>query len=228
MKTQFNGLSEQYASKPEAYYELDRAEMLPFIPKSCKSLLEVGCSSGAFGELVKKQIPDCTVWGIEPDTQAAETAAARLDKVINKEFSPDLPELQGQRFDVICFNDVLEHLTDPEMALLDAKPFLAPHGEVVASLPNILFFYQITQILIEQDWRYEESGIMDNTHLRFFTKKSIRRMFEKSGYRIEEITGINPSYGLKYTIANTLLLGRLADWKYIQFAVQARPQDAVS
>lgn len=222
MKAQFNNLSEQYASKPDNYYELERAEMLPFVPESCKSVLEVGCSSGAFGELLKKQRPNCIVWGIEPDRQSAHNAELRLDHVIHGEFSADHPDLRDRQFDVICFNDVLEHLTDPERILTDCKRLLAPHGVVVASLPNILFFYQITKILIEQDWRYEESGIMDNTHLRFFTKKSIRRMFENSGYRVEEITGINPSYGLKYIIANALTFGKLADWKYVQFAVRSR------
>jgi 2-polyprenyl-3-methyl-5-hydroxy-6-metoxy-1,4-benzoquinol methylase len=116
----------------------------------------------------------------------------------------------------------LEHLVNPELVIKELKRFLSPNGVVVASIPNILFFYQIFRILIEEDWRYEDSGILDNTHLRFFTKKSIIRMFEMSGYQVTKIMGINASPGWKYRVANTLTLGRLNDWKYVHFAVQAR------
>jgi 2-polyprenyl-3-methyl-5-hydroxy-6-metoxy-1,4-benzoquinol methylase len=225
MTTSHENLSKQYSSKPEGYYGFSRPEILPFVPGRCKRILEVGCSSGAFGTLVKESIPGCIVWGIEPDSNAAAIASTRLDRVINGVFSADVPELSGQTFDAICFNDVLEHLANPEKALLECKTLLAENGAVIASLPNILFFYQISKILIEQDWKYEDAGIMDNTHLRFFTKKSIVRMFESAGYNVNKIEGINASYGFKFKVANFLTAGWLTDWKYVQFAVQAQPSN---
>jgi 2-polyprenyl-3-methyl-5-hydroxy-6-metoxy-1,4-benzoquinol methylase len=223
METQYNNLAAEYSSKPEEYYDLSRDEMVAFVPKSSQMILEIGCSSGAFGSLLKKAMPGCKVWGIEPDERAAEIAVTRLDRVIQSTFPARIPVLEGQTFDVICFNDVLEHMANPELALRECHSLLNNNGVVVASLPNILFFYQITKILIEQDWRYEESGILDNTHLRFFTKKSIVRMFESCGYNVLGIAGINASYGMKFSIANMLTLGRLNDWKFVQFAVQAEP-----
>ena len=221
MDNQYSELAGQYNTKPEGYYELSRPEMLDFVPAACKSILEVGCSSGAFGALLKERDPACEVWGIEPDAEAARKASTRLDRVISKPFSSDVEELKGKRFDAICFFDVLEHLVNPEKALRDCRNFLNEDGVIVASIPNILHFYQISEILIQQDWRYRDEGIMDNTHLRFFTKKSIVRMFETCGFTVRRIEGIYASFGLKYTIANLLTLGRLADWKYVQFAVQA-------
>jgi 2-polyprenyl-3-methyl-5-hydroxy-6-metoxy-1,4-benzoquinol methylase len=212
----------EYSKKDSSYFSLPRTEILPFVPQDAKRVLDVGCSAGYFGEALKAERPDTEVWGVEPNREAANLAKERLDNVINGLFDVAMPELAGQTFDAVVFNDVLEHLPDPERVLRDIRQILRPNGFVVASIPNILHFYQIMEILLEQDWRYRESGILDNTHLRFFTRKSIERMFSECGYSIERIEGINPSYGLKYQAMNLLLLGRLRDWKYIQFAVCAR------
>lgn len=222
METQYANLSDQYGAKPASYYELSRPEMVRFVPAGSRRVLEIGCSSGAFGALLKQEIPDCKIWGVEANPAAAAVAATRLDRVITGTFSSRLPELEGSRFDAICFNDVLEHMANPENALVECRSLLAPNGVVVASLPNILFFYQIAKILLEQDWRYEESGIMDNTHLRFFTRKSIVRMFEECGFEVSRIEGLNSSFGFKYKLFNLLTLGFISDWKYIQFGLQAK------
>jgi 2-polyprenyl-3-methyl-5-hydroxy-6-metoxy-1,4-benzoquinol methylase len=221
--TQYIALEEQYSGKQGGYYEMERAEMLPFIPGSASSVLEVGCSSGAFGGLIKKTRSGVVVWGIEPNPEAVGIATGRLDNVICGIFQSSMPELEGKKFDCIVFNDVLEHLVDPEQALIVSKEYLTAGGTVVASIPNILFFYQMLEILIEQDWRYRDSGILDNTHLRFFTKKSIIRMFEKCGFEISTIEGISASYGLKYRLINLLTLGHIKSWKFVQFAIQAKP-----
>lgn len=213
---------------PEVYYDLTRDEVLPYVPLSASKVLDVGCSAGGFGSQIKARNPDAVVWGVEPVSEIAARAATRLDHVINGMFDASSPEFDGQRFDAICFNDVLEHIETPEQTLVDAKKLLSENGVVVASIPNILFLFQIARILISRDWKYEPSGIMDRTHLRFFTKKSIMRMFEESGYEIVKIEGFDPKFALKhhvaFFIANVLTLGHVKDWKYIQFAVQARPR----
>jgi len=222
MDIQYESLTERYSSKPEGYYEIQRPEMLPFIPDGVSSMLEVGCSSGGFGKLVKARRSSCEIWGIEPSPAAAAVASKRLDNTICGIFKAGMPELEGKQFDCIVFNDVLEHLVNPDQVLQDSKQYLSKTGVVVASIPNILHFYQIMQILIRQDWKYEAQGILDNTHLRFFTKKSIIRLFEESGYEVELIRGINASVGLKYKVANAITFGHLIDWKYVQFGVRAR------
>lgn len=70
--------------------------------------------------------------------------------------------------------------------------------------------------------KYTDSGTLDYTHLRFFTKKSIVRLFEKCVYEITKIEGINAAAGKKYKIINALLLNRLKDWKFMQFAIRAK------
>lgn len=221
MKTDYENLKNEYAAKDADYYEQDRREMLEFIPPAAKTILDVGCGSGIFGQIVKQKI-NCIFWGIEPDPESAEKASVRLDKVINDIFSGDLTEIKDKSFDVICFNDVLEHLANPEEILELCRDKLTEKGIVVASIPNILFFHTMVDIIIRQDWKYADAGILDRTHLRFFTKKSIARMFENSGYEIIRMSGINASAGIKYKLANFLLLNHLKDWKYLQFAVQAK------
>jgi len=227
MESQYTDLNAQYATKAETYYELSRPEMVEFIPESAKKVLEVGCSGGGFGALLKKERPDVEVWGIEPSEDVAGKASEKLDKVICGTFQAGLAELQGQKFDCIVFNDVLEHLVNPEIALKDSKQYLSENGTVVASIPNILHFYQIWAILKDQDWKYEESGILDNTHLRFFTKKSILRLFENCGYEVTRLDGINPSYGHTFSIFRLFTLGHISDWKYVQFAIQAKSVIAI-
>jgi 2-polyprenyl-3-methyl-5-hydroxy-6-metoxy-1,4-benzoquinol methylase len=222
MDEQYRDLAGQYAAKPDDYFGHFRPEILRFVPEGCKSVLEVGCGAGAFGESLKDARPDCEVWGIEPDAEAAKKASLKLDHVIHGTFSADSPELRHKRFDVICFLDVLEHMTNPEKALTECKSLLADNGVVVASIPNILHFYQIGEILYHQDWRYREEGILDTTHLRFFTKKSILRMFREAGFGKVNVFGINPESGFRFKVANAILLGRISDWKFVQFAVQAR------
>jgi 2-polyprenyl-3-methyl-5-hydroxy-6-metoxy-1,4-benzoquinol methylase len=221
MDSYYSQLATQYSDKDGDYYAQERSEMLSFIPENISLLLDVGCSSGAFGKLIKDSRPGCEVWGIEPDPEAAKVADQRLDKVINGVFQNDNPDICGQKFDAIVFNDVLEHLVDPLTVLKQATTLLSENGQVIASIPNILFYNQILQIVFREDWKYQESGILDYTHLRFFTKKSILRMFDKAGLQVTRIQGINAEIGLRWRLFNLLTLGRRRDWKYTQFATCA-------
>jgi 2-polyprenyl-3-methyl-5-hydroxy-6-metoxy-1,4-benzoquinol methylase len=224
----YSNLTEQYSSKGEGYYEAARSEMLEFIPLGASTFLDVGCSSGVFGAELKKSYPSATVWGIELDKQAATAARLKLDHVIEGSFEAGLPELEEKKFDCIIFNDVLEHLVNPGQILLECKNYLSDGGNVVASIPNILYWPAMYEIIRHQDWRYQDSGILDNTHLRFFTKKSAVRMFEDAGYEVSRCEGINPLVMKRYTIANFLLLDHLRDWKYLQFAIVANPKEIVN
>lgn len=216
-------LSDDIKLRTEGFYAYERAELLPFVPENISIVLDVGCSSGVFGALLKKIRPGIEIWGIEPSQTSAMGASRVLDKVFVGGCPGAFAELGNQRFDAIFFNDVLEHLVDPYQVLEEARKFLTPGGRIIASIPNILFYYQIAHILIKQDWKYQESGIMDITHLRFFTKKSMIRMFESSGYRVLRADGINGDNGLKYFLFSLFTLGLLGDWKFPQFVITAEP-----
>ena len=128
-------------------------------------------------------------------------------------------------FDYIFFNDVLEHMVEPWSALLRAKTLLKTNGFIVSSIPNVLHFRNILNVLISQDWKYEDAGIMDKTHLRFFSKKSIIRLYEECNFDVVKIVGINESYGSLrriFKLINLILFNHLDDMRFIQFLTIAQ------
>jgi 2-polyprenyl-3-methyl-5-hydroxy-6-metoxy-1,4-benzoquinol methylase len=218
-----------YDSKPDYYFEWARAEMLPFVPADCRRVLDIGCGTGAFGELLK-QTRKIEIWGVEPVKPAAAKASARLDHVINGTFDPET-KLPAGFFDCVVFNDVLEHMVAPEQALRYAKALLSQGGVIVASIPNIRYLGVLWQLVFHGRWEYADAGVLDKTHLRFFTKSSIVKMFQSEGYSLESICGINaygspPGAGRRlrraHQLANALFLGKFGDMKFPQFAVVAK------
>ena len=204
------------------YYQFSRSEMLPFVPLEAKKILEVGCGDGIFlGELAKRQ--NAEVWGVELDSNAAMKAKSKTEKIFNLSIEDAINQLPKNYFDCIIFNDVLEHLSDPNKVLKLMHQLLAHQGCVVVSIPNVRFLPQIYHYIIQKDWKYDPNGgILDITHLRFFTKKSIIRMFDETGYSIEKIEGINPIELFKYKILINMSLGFLEDTRFMQYACVVR------
>lgn len=207
-----------------AYTFNERPAMLECVPPG-SSVLEVGCGRGGFGMGLRRHRGVSRAVGIEPDPSAAEEARAHFDEVLCGLY-PDVLEGRTETFDCIVFNDVLEHLVDPWEALRRAKNFLAPSGIVVASIPNARVL-DVSVGLLRGDWRYRDQGVLDRTHLRFFTRSSILRMLDESGYDLEAIRPINPLPRYRRAapyLARGGLRTTLADFVHIQFAVTAKPR----
>lgn len=202
--------------------------MLEFIPEDARALLEVGCGEGYFGERLK-QSRNVEVWGIEVVQARARAAEDRLDKVLSGSVETLISQLPVSFFDVVVFNDVLEHLVDPFDVLARIKTCLSPRGVVVSSIPNIRFYPAFYELAAHGDWEYEEEGTLDRTHLRFFTERSIRKMYTRLGYEVLRQEGINKLDRMpgRYRLANTLFRGRFSDMQFVQFATVARPLRAV-
>jgi 2-polyprenyl-3-methyl-5-hydroxy-6-metoxy-1,4-benzoquinol methylase len=210
------------SATPSSYYAEQRPEMLRFVPESARRVLDVGCAGGLFGAALKQE-RSIEVWGVEPVAAAAEAARDRLDRVVARPIEEALADLPVAHFDAVTFTDVLEHLIDPWAILRATAPLLAPGGVVVASVPNVRFFRNLAMLLFDGDWRYTESGPLDRTHLRFFTRKSMERLFTESGYAVERIEGINRTRSLRPFFWNLLFLGRMTDIRFLQFVLVARP-----
>jgi 2-polyprenyl-3-methyl-5-hydroxy-6-metoxy-1,4-benzoquinol methylase len=164
-----------YLNKPSGYYDNIRNEMLKYLPKNPKTIIDVGCGNGCFGEFLKNETM-AEVWGIEYMDDQATIAKDVLDKVFSgpcEDFIKDLPD---NYFDVIYFNDVLEHLVDPYSVLNNVKSKLTKDGVLISSIPNMRYHNTFVRLLFNKDWLYQDFGVMDFTHLRFFTSKSIKRM----------------------------------------------------
>jgi ubiquinone/menaquinone biosynthesis C-methylase UbiE len=211
-------------AKPEEYFSGHRPEMLVYIPVHSKRILEIGCGEGNFGAILKKKL-GAEVWGVEYESSQAEMAMAKLDKVFSGDISGLLDQLPGKYFDAIICNDVLEHLTDPYTVLEKLRINLSPQGVMICSLPNIRFFRTFFDFVLHKNWDYTDNGIMDKTHYRFFTVKSIPKMFVNAGYDVLTLEGINPTKSIRPLLWNLLFLGFFSDIKFRQFAVVARARD---
>lgn len=215
------------------YRGSERPEMLALIPARRSTVLEVGCGEGRFAA----SIPGVTeTWGVEPDAGAAAIAGRRLSHVLQSTFDAAKEKLPQAYFDVIVCNDVIEHLVDHDQFLEDAKVLLATGGVLVASIPNVRHYLNLFELLVARDWEYREAGILDRTHLRFFTARSLRRTLRQHGYRIDLFRGINggirvrwSKWGLMTALFGYLMialsLGRSRDIIHPQFAVRASITD---
>lgn len=209
--------------KGDYYYESDRPDIFNLIPEGPKTILDVGCGAGNVAAALKKR-NKAEVWGIEYDPVSGEKAKDLIDKVYTGDAMTLVEQLPDNYFELVCFNDVLEHLIDPYQTLERIVPKLKSGGVVFASIPHIRYFRVLLEIIFKKDFKYVDNGVMDRTHLRFFTKKSIIRMFEEAGYQIIKIQGNNPSKSIRPYILSLLSLGLLSDSRYLQYVVIALPK----
>lgn len=208
--------------KNKDYYGGVRSEMLKYFPANARTMLDVGCGEGLFGKSAVDRF-GAEVWGIDINERSVALAETNLARTFCGDVSQLLDELPDNHFDVIYFNDVLEHMVDPYSLLEEIKGKLTTEGMVVASIPNIRYHRVLTQILLKRDFKYEKAGVMDETHMRFFTKKSIGRMFVEAGYELDSLVPINKSKSVRPLFYKLLTLGLIGnDISYPQFAVAAR------
>ena len=158
-------------------------KMLAMVGKG-KKVIDFGCATGYFAKLLSQE--NCEVTGVEINPAAAKLAEQHCERVIVADLdNTDIKSIVGNDvFDVITFGDVLEHLKDPWTFLSSVKDILTPDGYVVASIPNIAHG-SVRLALVEGRFEYTELGLLDSTHIRFFTYDSLHDLFESAGYAIE-------------------------------------------
>jgi len=181
-------LGDDVAYDPQ-YHDNARVEIAGFIQDNPGLILDVGCGGGATGRIIKQKFPGARVIGIESNPRAAERAREFLDDVICEpiDTAPVLHRLNGTRADLVLLLDVLEHLYDPWRSLLRIREWLAPGTRVLASVPNVRNLVTLDSLAAGR-WEYEPNGVLDITHLRFFTKASLRELFETTGYTVSRLT----------------------------------------
>lgn len=177
-------------------FELDKSHFMPsytgerydiqrLIPDNVRKVLDIGCSTGALGESIKRRNA-VEVIGIEMNKIMAEIARKKLDQVI----IGDMEKIKLEKyfldnyFDCIIFADILEHLKDPWSILKQSTRFLAKGGVIVASIPNARHYTTIISLTFKGYWPYRDRGIHDRTHIRFFTIKNIKEMFNDANLNI--------------------------------------------
>lgn len=210
-------------TKESSYYSNIRAEVAAFLPKRYHRVLEIGCGAGNFYGNVNQH---CEYWGIEPFQPAAKIAAKTYDRVLMGPYEEVLEELPGDYFDLVICNDVIEHMTDHNMFFQTIKHKMAKDSYIVGSVPNVRYFYNLLELLVRKDWLYRDDGILDRTHMRFFTERSLKRTFAENNFVIEELHGINrmpiKSTSIKDVIKLFLIYFIGTDSQFLQFGFRIR------
>lgn len=210
-----------YNNKVKGYFENVRHEMIDLMPPNTSTILDVGCGKGNFGAFIKSKF-QIKVWGIELMEVPGQIARKKLDKVLIGPCENHIENLPEGYFDVVYFNDVLEHLADPYSILLTIKNKLSKNGVVISSIPNVRYHRVLKDLLWEKNWEYTMDGVLDKTHLRFFTKKSILKMYDELGYEVLSHKGIHKTKSIKPYLYNLFVLFTSMDIFYIQYATVVR------
>jgi 2-polyprenyl-3-methyl-5-hydroxy-6-metoxy-1,4-benzoquinol methylase len=215
----------------KGYRSSSRPEVMNLLPPLRKGLkvLEIGCGEGAFSA----GIPDTAeTWGIEPEPLSARVARDRLSKVFDTTFDEIAAELPVDYFDLVVCNDVIEHMIDHDAFLCSIRRHMAPGSELVGSVPNVRFYGNLFNLIVAGDWHYQDSGVLDRTHYRFFTLRSVRRCLEHAGFEVERLEGLNEGMrsdwhvrtSIERLFRRSLILLSAADVKYLQIGFRAAPR----
>ncbi len=155
-----------------------------------RTLLDIGCASGLLGQAVKAKNPACRTIGIEPNEATAKLASQNLDQVLCGKFEDFNLEAEGiptGSVDTVVAADVLEHMYDPWHVMTGLKPYLSKDAQIVLSIPNTRNLRLLKDLVDEGKWTYAERGLLDITHIRFFTLAEINNFLTQTGYRLEHV-----------------------------------------
>lgn len=197
-------INSRLASTAPYYQRLDH-KLLRFVKNKPQAILEIGCGAGESLAYLKQQGAQYTV-GIElrPEVAAMAAAQPEINEVITGDIETlDLP-YPPNTFDLVIASHVLEHLRDPWTVLRRIQPLLKPGGQLLGALPNIRYFAVIFPLLLWGKWEYQAFGVMDWTHLRFFTASTIQALLQETNFTVEVIHPQLASY--QSTLANGLTL----------------------
>lgn len=167
-------------------HDFHNPDLLSLIPETSAKIIEVGCSSGALAKAFKQKNSNCKYIGIEIDSDYIELAKRYCDECLNIDIEnvDDNFYLNNSDCDCWVFGDTLEHLRDPWLVLKKIRENIQFNGKVVACIPNAQHWSLQVKLSIG-DFRYEDQGLLDKTHLRWFTRQTIIEMFEQAGFKIE-------------------------------------------
>ena len=216
-----------YSDKTGPYFDNVRRDIAPLLPAQAGAVLEVGCGAGATLQWLQQSGRATRTVGIELFPDAAERARERIDELLqgNAEalLASQLPaRFTPASFDLVLCLDVLEHMVDPWAFVSRVQALMKPGAVLIASIPNVRHLRVVLPLLLAGRWRYEDSGILDRTHLRFFTHGTAMALVSPPGLRVTSCLRRLPPVASKSGIANLLTLGLARDLFTMGFLIAAR------
>ena len=165
------------------YYHQLKDWMLPLIATAPNIVMDLGCASGVFGRKLLEVGKAKEMYGAE----MFESAAAQAAEIYTKVYVGDVEQLDlefDNKFDYVICGDILEHLKDPYTVTRNIFQWLKPGGSLFVCLPNVRNYRLLSDLIFRGKWEYVSAGILDRTHLRFFTRGSLRVMLEDAGFNV--------------------------------------------
>lgn len=166
------------------YFDSQRPELLNYYGEHLGEVLELGCADGRHGALLLERGMATRIDGVELDHDACRKAAMCLTSAHRRDVVDFVSNEDLAQYDAVLAHDVLEHLVDPWLVVTTLSSRLKPGAKVFASLPNVRFIKVIFDLSFRGRFRYQQSGILDRTHLRFFTRESAEHLFTGSGMTV--------------------------------------------
>jgi len=210
------------------YYENVRKDLLNLIPEVHRKgvLLEIGAASGNTLVYAKDNNYATSIYGIE---LCNLNDSNQHNSIIDGFFIGNIEEIEfpfkDRVFDIIIIGDVLEHLVSPDKVLLMLKKYLKKNGQLIVSLPNFRHYSILKKIIFNKTFEYEDSGILDKTHLRFFCKKDMVKLFEKNGYKVSLLKSGIENDREKIKFFNKITLGYFEDLFTVQYYLRVEKND---
>lgn len=211
------------ARRKPTYGTQSRALQVSLLPKPLGRVLDVGCSEGRHADLLRER-GATHIAGIELDARFAAAAAERYDEVVQGSVPEDL-EWPHASFDTILCYDILEHLYDPWSTVRRLRELLAPDGQLHVSIPNTRHKNVWLPLVRHGTFNYSAAGLLDVTHVRFFTRRDAERMVRAAGLR-HLATRCAPPESRKRRLASALTGGRAMELLALQWFILAEPPDA--
>jgi 2-polyprenyl-3-methyl-5-hydroxy-6-metoxy-1,4-benzoquinol methylase len=197
-----------------SYYTYQRREILPLLPKVATNILEIGAATGRTLRWMKTIYPTAMTTGVELSEALREELSQNADVSIIGDINQCLPQLK--RYDLILLLDVCEHLVDPGYLLRSLRQLLEPGGHVIVSIPNIAHLSVTIPLLFARRFTYQDAGILDRTHLRFFVEDTAIKLLNDAGLQVTKGLLKGPK-GRKAKIIDRLSFGLLRHHLTIQY-----------
>ena len=212
-----------YDTKADAYFGNVRRDIEPLLPPHAAQVLEVGCGAGATLHWLKQTGRAGNTVGVELFESAAAVARGRVDELLVGNAETLLPgRFEAGRFDLVLCLDVLEHMIDPWAFMTQVQALLRPGGLVIASIPNVRHLRVVLDLLLRGRWAYADDGILDRTHLRFFTRESALALMAPPGLQVSACLRRDPPRGSPSGLVNLLSFGGTRDLFTRGYLIAAR------
>jgi len=215
-----------YSGKPAGYFGAARLDLLALLPAERPlRLLELGAGHGATLQAAKSSGLASYAVGVDLVAPSATgTPDGLVDEFVVADIEDPAFELPDRQFDAVLCADVLEHLVDPWSTVERAARVLRPGGWFVASIPNFRNHRALRRIVCHGDFDYQQAGLLDRSHLRFFCRRNAIALLTGAGFSIERVSENMGGYGFRHRMLDAFMLGLAHEFFVFQFLILARKQ----